>query len=126
MAQALGITLPIRIERNGYFGTNYDLIRQIKSNLKNLILTKKGERLMQPTFGCDVWRLLFEPHTEVTVEDVSSVIIADVNVWFPFLEVYSVDVTNTPEDIDNNTIQLTIFWRLRTNPNIQDALVLTF
>jgi hypothetical protein len=44
----------------------------------------------------------------------------------PFLEVYTVDLTNTAEDIDNNTIALTIFWRLRANPNIQDALVLTF
>jgi len=126
MAQPLGVTLPLRIERNGYFGTNYNLVKQIKSNLKNLILTKKGERLMQPTFGCDVWKLLFEQHTDITVEDVSNVIIADVSVWMPFLEVYTVDLTNTAEDIDNNTIALTIFWRLRANPNIQDALVLTF
>ena len=33
----------------------------INSSLEILLSTSKGERIMQPTYGCDLKRLLFEP-----------------------------------------------------------------
>ena len=36
---------------------------QVKANLINYILTNKGERLFDPTFGGDLRSLLFDPTT---------------------------------------------------------------
>lgn len=36
----------------------------IKQDLLNQIYTRKGERLMDPVFGCIVWDLLFENKNE--------------------------------------------------------------
>jgi hypothetical protein len=61
---ALGITLPF----NGPFGlftSTYTTQQQALSNLKNLLLTAKGERVNQPKFGTDLIRLLFEPNTDL-------------------------------------------------------------
>lgn len=126
MSQVLGITFPLQLENNGYFGTNKNLIRQIKSNLKNLIRTKKGERVHQPNFGCDIHRYLFEQNTPVTVQDIYEAVASDVAVWMPFLEITDVKMENTTEDVENYTIKMSVRFQLRNNPAVQDTIVLTF
>ena len=48
-----------------------DLIRavndgSVKRAVRNIILTNKGERFFQPTFGCGIKKYLFEPMTPQT------------------------------------------------------------
>lgn len=38
----------------------------IKRDLLNHFYTRRGERLMMPTYGCGIWNLLFEPFDDVT------------------------------------------------------------
>jgi len=47
----------------------------IKQDLLNHFYVRQGERLMQPTFGCVIWDLLFEPLTE----QVKGIILQNVN-----------------------------------------------
>ena len=56
---AIGISLPIQIG-NTAFNQTFTTNEQIKSNVKNLLLTKKGERVMQPAFGSGLQELLFD------------------------------------------------------------------
>lgn len=37
----------------------------IKRSIRNILLTNKYERLMQPDFGADITRLLFEPISDI-------------------------------------------------------------
>jgi len=126
MSQALGSVLPLQLEKNGYFGTNKNLLRQLKSNLTNLLRTRKGERLHQPNFGCDIHRFVFEQFTPETIENAYASVVDAVEVWMPFLEVLNVNLENTVSDIDAQQIKMTVIFRLRTNQNITDSLVLTF
>lgn len=126
MSQALGSILPLQLEKNGYFGTNKNLLRQLKSNLTNLLRTRKGERLHQPNFGCDIHRFVFEQFTPETIENAYASVVDAVEVWMPFLEVLNVNLENTVSDIDAQQIKMTVIFRLRTNQNITDSLVLTF
>ena len=61
---AIGITLPIQKGNGGYFAQSYQTSEQVKSNIKNLILTRKGERLMHPNFGTDLYNTLFNQNTD--------------------------------------------------------------
>jgi phage baseplate assembly protein W len=47
-------------------------IELIKQDLLNNINTKKGERLMDPTYGCIVWDLLFEHQNESVVSEMKT------------------------------------------------------
>jgi len=120
MAQKfIGITLPIRMGQTGMFEQSTTLLTQTKSNFQNLILTKKGERIGQPDLGCDLWKILFEPLTEDTVEQARLSVIDAVDRWLPYLEV--TDFTLTPTE-DNNLLSISCTYAFRTNPNVTDTI----
>ena len=59
---SIGFTLPLQRSNGGtggYFEMSNDLMTQIKSNFINLISTMKGERMANPTFGCDIHEHIF-------------------------------------------------------------------
>ena len=58
---AVGLSLPLKNGDGGFFEQNLTTFDQARSNLKNLLLTKKGERVLQPNFGSGLQDLLFEP-----------------------------------------------------------------
>ena len=60
---AYGIVLPVQRGNGGYFEQAFSSFEQAKSNLKNLLLTKRGERVFQPNFGTGLHELLFEQLT---------------------------------------------------------------
>lgn len=66
---------------------DFDLIKQ---DILNHFKTKKGERIMNPTFGSIIWDLLMEPLTE----RVREALINDVN------EICNFDPRVTPTQID--------------------------
>jgi len=50
---------------NGYYSKQSGL-GLVKSNLKALLRTQRGERFMLPDFGCDVRKFIFEPLDKTT------------------------------------------------------------
>ena len=60
-----------------YGGKLYDF-DLIKQDILNHFNTRKGERLMNPTFGTIIWDMIFEPLTEVSqqliIKDVENII----------------------------------------------------
>lgn len=118
MAQTyVGVTLPMTRGNTGYFTQSTTILEQTKSNLKNLILTRKGERVGLPTFGCDLWKVVFEQITDETKEQARLVVIEAVDNWLPFLEVAQFDIA---ENAAENRIDIYCLYRFRSNPNVTD------
>lgn len=126
MARGIGITLPIQLGNTGYFEQGFDTLTQVKSNFINLILTRRGERVHQPEFGCRIHEYLFEQLTSENIEGARLSVIQAVEQWMPFLELIQFELYADPDDIDRNRIQLYVGYRLRANPNIRDTIILTF
>jgi phage baseplate assembly protein W len=126
MAQAIGITLPIQIGNMGYFQQAFDTLTQVKSNFINLILTRKGERVHQPEFGCGIHDYLFEQLTPENIEGARLSVVNAVERWMPFLELVQFELNASPNDLDNNRLRLYVGYRLKKNPNIRDTIILTF
>jgi len=59
---SVGISLPMN--GSSVFNRTYSQREQIKSNLINMLLTNKGERLFIPEFGTNVRKMLFNPIIE--------------------------------------------------------------
>lgn len=51
-------------EIQGRRGWTFTDIELVKRDLMNHFLTRRGERVMFPTYGSIIWELLFEPFTE--------------------------------------------------------------
>jgi phage baseplate assembly protein W len=126
MAQAIGITLPIQLGNTGYFQQSFDTLTQVKSNFINLILTRKGERVHQPDFGCGIHDYLFEQLTPENIEGARLSVVDAVERWMPFLELVQFELNAEPAELDNNRLKLYVGYRLRKNPNIRDTIILTF
>jgi uncharacterized protein len=126
MVKGIGITLPIRLGNTGYFEQSFDTLRQVKSNFINLILTRKGERVHQPEFGCDIHKYLFEQLIPENIEGARLSVVSAVAQWMPFLELTDFRLEATPENIDRNTLRLYVSYRLTNAPNIEDQIVLEF
>jgi phage baseplate assembly protein W len=121
--KVLGIGINRNSDSNGIFATNYTTLTQAKDNLKNLILTKKGERLMQPEFGCDIWLVLFEQISEGIIEaKIESYIVDAVSQWLPYLNIDEIIFDYDSNDIDNNRIGLDIKFSLKNNPNLSESV----
>ena len=58
--KAIGLKIPFRLGRDGYFEMNTDTISQVSSNIRNLLLTKPGERRFNNDFGSSLYKFLFE------------------------------------------------------------------
>jgi phage baseplate assembly protein W len=117
----LGIGINKNSDTGGIFSVNYTTLTQAKDNLKNLILTTKGERIMQPSFGCDVWNVLFEQLSDTSIERrIESTINEAVAIWLPYLNIDEIVFDYDENDIDNNKISFDIKFSLKSNPNISD------
>jgi phage baseplate assembly protein W len=121
--KVLGIGINTTSNSNGVFSVNYTTLTQAKDNLKSLILTHKGERLMNPEFGCDIWKLLFEPIVEGDIDSkIERTIIDAVSIWLPYLNIDQIIFDYDDNDIDNHTIGLDIKFSLASNPNLGDSV----
>ena len=102
----VGIKLPFRFGTTGFFNQSKTVKEQSFSNLKNLILTIKGERVGQPEFGCGVHRIIFEPITETTSDSIEAAVRDAVSNWLPYISIHNVYVSI--DDQDANTILLSL------------------
>ena len=60
----IGVGIPLPLGGTPIFANTFTTEEQALSNLKNLLLTRKGERPFQPLFGTDVPSFLFENITK--------------------------------------------------------------
>jgi len=79
-------------DTQGDFHLSYTTLEQTKSNLRNLVLTNRGERIMHPEFGCDVWKSLFEHNTIQLREGLKDRIEKQIGIWLPYVNVGEVSV----------------------------------
>ena len=108
---AVGITLPIQKGDEGYFRQSFRTFDQVRSNLKNLLLTKKGERILQPEFGSGLHDLLFNPLTDKFEEDLENTINDAVAKWLPYVIVEDINIDISKEMTDNNQAKVSLKFR---------------
>jgi phage baseplate assembly protein W len=98
----IGIIYPIQGGNSGYFDQSFDTLTQTKSNIFNLLNTRRGERRMQPTFGSRLWNLVFEQNIDTLKEISENVIREDIVMWIPNVTVLSVQSNIFKSDQSSN------------------------
>ena len=80
----------------------------IKQNLKMLILTNPGERVMDPNFGVGIRRYLFEVVSDEVYAEIDSKIKQQVSLYLPYLKITRVQFARDPNN--ENRINLKIVY----------------
>jgi len=115
-----GIGISVPFNGKGVFNTTYSTKDQIKSNLINLLLTYKGERIENPEFGADLPRLLFENIDEELYQRIQNQIVSSVTTYIPEITLTNIEIT--PET-DENIIYINISYRLNLSGQ-QDNIII--
>ena len=89
----IGVGLPLTHNKSGFFYRTKTSLEQAKSNIKNLLLTVRGERLGNPTFGSDLRRILFEPNTDDIDSAIEESIRSSMSEWLPSVNVSNIEIT---------------------------------
>ena len=93
-----GIGVQIPFDSPTAFTTLYTTKEQIKSNLINFLLTNKGERPFNPSFGANIRTKLFEQISQVTIDDIKESLTIQIEHNFPSLKVMEMSVIGAPND----------------------------
>lgn len=76
-------------------GTLWADLDLIKRDLVNHFYTRKGERVMNPNFGCVIWDLMFEPMTQDNIQaildDCYSIVTSDGRVSINNIDIIQYD-----------------------------------
>ena len=89
---AVGIKLPFVGRSGNLFELSYSTEEQAISNLKNLILTRPGERILQPLFGTELQNALFEQNDDILKERIQISISEAVEFWLPYIGINELNI----------------------------------
>ena len=115
-SQGLSVALPLRIDaRDGAYGLNKNLLQVAEQNLKMVILTAPGERIMFPNFGVGARNFLFEQSTSDTKSVLSQRIFQQVGQYLPYIKIIDLQVSSPADQfssqlgaVDKTTIIISI------------------
>jgi phage baseplate assembly protein W len=120
MANGISVALPlIYSKQDGPFRLNKTIEETIKQNFKNLILTIKGERLMDPNFGVGIYSYLFENYTQTTTQILRAETVDQIRKYMPFISIKDLTIAESKTDI--NQFYVYIKYQV-TSLNVLDEL----
>ena len=119
-SKAVGIDIPF--SGRAVFNSTYQTKDAIKANLINYFLTNKGERYLNPAFGSNIRKLLFDNINEDKLEDIKAIIISDIDLYFPKVIPTKIELLSNP---DTNTINFYMRYSIDST-NIEDEFLINF
>jgi len=116
----IGLNQPITNSQFGYFNPTLTSDARIQSNLKHLLLTNRGERIMHPNFGCDIYKTLFEniDNLNTPFDTLKDRILGQTQLWMPYIVVNKVEISI--DEYDGNKVHIAVNYV--TYGNKQDTL----
>jgi phage baseplate assembly protein W len=94
MAIGLSPALPLAVDQvDGPYRLTKTVVEAISQNLKNLILTNPGERMMDPDFGVGIRQFLFELENVGIQSEISSKISKQVKKYLNAVKILDIRFT---------------------------------
>src|SRR5210317_1704067 len=120
----VGIGFPLDHNVQGFFRKTKTIREQTKSNIRNLLLTEKGERLFQPNFGSNLKSLLFEQITSEKIDDIENDIRESIGTWLPYVSINELVVVQ--DNRNPNQILTSLEYSTTLNPDVFDTITFQF
>lgn len=116
-SSTLAIKLPMNNPKykNGaqLFNMSFTTEEQVISNYVNLLLTKSGERFMQPNFGVGLLYYVFEQNTDVLKILLQTAIRDQTSLWMPYVNLIDIKVDAYNNKLgDDKTVNIQIVFNV--------------
>ena len=119
-------SLPLRHDAvDGFYKLNKTLGDVAKQNLKMIVLTTPGERIMHPDFGAGARNYLFDTKEE-SFQGLRTKIIQQARQFLPFIQITEINLVDVNKSSykDTNYMGLQIKYYI-PNLNLSDSLKIT-
>jgi len=120
-----GVKLPLKRDSKDGFSLIKDQVSLTKQNLKMLLLTSPGERIMDPFFGAGIRQLLFEPNSPHLSDEIRIRILEQVKQYMNYIEIEDLFIDNGSKNNNSNLISISLKYFI-INFSISDILQLEF
>ncbi len=113
--------LPLsKTQEDSVYGLNKTILETIRQNLKMLLLTNPGERLMDKNFGVGLKRYLFSQDVEALRSEINAKIYDQVRKYLRFITIKEIVFNPAGSSIDN-VLSISIKYTVESL-NINDEL----
>jgi len=119
--------LPLNIDEQDGYVMNKTILEAIKQNVKMLLLTVPGERVMDLDFGVGLKTFLFEFNGAGTYSAIRARINQQIQKYMPFIEIEEIEIFTPDERTPDseNSVQIIFSYRVRPTDEL-DSVVLNF
>jgi hypothetical protein len=118
-----GWAFPPAFTRQGHTAVTASGVDDVRQSLWVLFSTAPGERVMLPTYGCALWRMVFRNLTTTATTEMAEAVRKAVLEWEPRVDLQEVSVQADPTQDGRVTIHVS--YVIRTT-NTRDNLVYPF
>ena len=120
----LGLKMPLdKGSFEGYFESTTLTADAVKEDIRNLLRTRKGERLFQPDLGLGLDKFLFENITDEMKQQIQDDIKSTIKKWLPFVSVHSISIELNQGSSDlTNQLNIKVSFFINSTPNMLDSV----
>ena len=128
---SINLKFPLKSYRRGFFQGNTDTLSAVRENIKILLLTLKGERVMHAEMGTNIPVLqgqLFEPISrDETFENIRLEIETAIQSYLPYIRVLNIRMITQEEEptLGNNKIRISMTYAISDQSALSDTINLT-
>ena len=128
---SINLKFPLKSYRRGFFQGNTDTINAVRENIKVLLLTRRGERLMHAEMGTNITGRegsLFEPISkEETFENIRLEIETAIQTYLPYIRIINIRMITQIEEprLGNNKIRINMSYAISAQSALVDNVDVT-
>lgn len=116
------IILPLTVDSiDGPYASHKTIKDTIKQNLKMLLLTNPGERIMNPDFGVGIKAALFEQNTESLKQKINDRIVLQVDKYMNYVQILNLQVVN--DQNSENALYLLIKYQIPSIGSVDELII---
>ena len=112
-----GLSFPLQLGVTGLGQTAG--VAKVEESIRIILGTGYGERVMRPTFGCNLKALAYAPNNDATANLARYYVVAGLSRWEPRIELVDVAVRN---DNLRAALLIDITYRLRSTQDVRNLV----
>jgi phage baseplate assembly protein W len=113
-----GISFPFRVDATGGIAVSTG-VTKVEQSILMILGTQFGERVMRPTFGCNLKSLVFAPNNQATANLAQFYVQDGLTRWEPRINVLDVVAEN---DNVNGILVISIHYRLKASQDVRSMV----